>query len=459
MTSSLNSVDLLSHSALFTDLYELTMAAVYYEEAMNEPATFSLFVRSYPPARRFFVAAGLEEVLSYLKNLRFTADDLAYLASTGLFATDFLSFLDHLRFTGEVWAIPEGRLFFANEPILEVTAPLIEAQIIETFLINAVTLQSMIATKAARCVQAAEGRALVDFSLRRTQGTDAGMKVARASYIAGFAGTSNVLAGKTFGIPVYGTMAHSFITSFDHEIEAFRAYARNFPDNTVLLIDTYDTAAGAAKAAEVGFEMKARGEGLKGVRLDSGNIAGLSRQVRKILGNAGLEEAMIFASGAFDEYKIRNVLTQGGEVDSLGVGTKMGVSADAPYLDTAYKLVRYANRPVLKLSPGKATLAGAKQVFRFPLSEGKLEKDIIGLREERIEGGESLLCRVMSGGQRLGTSPPLPQIRERFLEEFSRLEKRYKELKGGPEYPVELSPGLQKLQARITAEVTAKELA
>lgn len=443
---------------LFTDLYELTMAAAYFEHKMFEPATFSLFIRSYPRSRRYFVSAGLADVVDYLQDLKFSAEDLEYLEKTKLFKPGFLSYLEGLRFTGNVYAIPEGRLFFVNEPVLEVTAPLIEAQIIETFVINAVHLQVMIATKASRCVHAAGRRPLVDFSLRRTHGTDAGMKVARASFIGGFIGTSNVLAGKAYRIPIFGTMAHSFVTSFESEIDSFRAFAQTFPENTVLLVDTYDTVRGAKAAAAVGKEMAQKGKKFKGVRLDSGNIASLSRKVREVLRKEGLSGATIFASGGFDEHKIEKVLRRGGDIDSFGVGTKMGVSADAPYFDMAYKMVRYSGRPVLKLSPEKATLAAEKQVFRFKKAKGKLKKDIIGLRDERLEGSESLLKRMMSKGKITANLPSLAQIQKRFLDEFSCLDDKYKSLGGGErEYPVSLSPRLKSLQARLIRRIESRE--
>jgi nicotinate phosphoribosyltransferase len=445
--------------ALVSDLYELTMAACYLENRMSERATFSLFIRGYPPHRRYFVSAGLEDVLAYLATLRFTGEDLAYLEKIGLFKAGFLSYLEKFRFTGNVRAIPEGRLCFANEPILEVEAPLIEAQLVETYLINAINLQTMIATKASRCFHAAGSRGLVDFSLRRTQGADAGMRVARASFIGGFIGTSNVLAGKVYGLPVFGTMAHSFVTSFDREIDSFRAFARTFPRNTVLLVDTYDTLAGTAKAAAVGKEMAGRGEKLSGVRLDSGDIAKLSRKVRFVLKRAGLGKATVFASGAFDEYKILQVLSRQGDVDAFGVGTKMGVSADAPYLDMAYKMVKYGGRPVLKLSPGKTTLVGEKQVFRFFTPKGKLKRDVIGLRNDDMRGGEPLLKKVMVRGKIMRRPVALPLIRKRFLREFAALDEEYKSIQGAARaYPVSLSLRLRRLQTKIKQNVREQEL-
>jgi nicotinate phosphoribosyltransferase len=424
---------------------------------MFEPATFSLFIRNYPRSRRYFVSAGLDDVLNYLSGLRFNPEDLDYLERTKLFKPEFLSYLERFRFTGKVQAIPEGRLFFVNEPLLEVTAPLIEAQLVETFIINALNLQVMIATKASRCFHAAWPRQLVDFSLRRTQGLDAGMKVARASFIGGFTGTSNVLAGKIYGIPTYGTMAHSFVTSFEREIDAFRAFAKTFPENAVLLVDTYDTISGAKAAAAVGKEMASQGKSLKGVRLDSGDIARLSQKVRKILSEKGLDRATIFASGGFDEYTIQKVLKQGGNIDSFGVGTKMGVSADAPYFDMAYKMVEYDGRSVLKLSPQKSTLASAKQVFRFKTPKGRLSGDIIGLRDDHLKAGEPLLEEVMRQGKVVVSTPPLSQIQERFLDEFSCLDEKYKSLaKNVPEYPVVLSPKLKSLQAQLVRRLKAR---
>ncbi|MEJ2165475.1 MAG: nicotinate phosphoribosyltransferase [Desulfobacterales bacterium] len=330
--------------ALLTDLYEFTMAEAYYQNKMFAPATFSLFIRGYPPNRGYFVSAGLEDVLDYLVRIGYSQEALDYLNSTGLFSDDFLHYLSSLRFSGDVHAIAEGRLFFKDEPVLEVTAPIIEGQLMESYIINAINLQVNMASKVARCVYAAAGRNVVDFSLRRTQGPDAALKLARAGYIAGLRGTSNVLAGRTYGIPVSGTMAHSFITSFKEEIDAFRAFADVFGDNTVLLIDTYDTLSGAEKALQVAAEMAARGNKLKGVRLDSGDMTRLSKAVREMFKREGLDDVSIFASGGFDEFKIAGSVESGAEIDAFGVGTKMGTSADSPYTDMAYKLVQYDQR-------------------------------------------------------------------------------------------------------------------
>ena len=444
--------------ALLTDLYELTMAASYFEHGMNESAVFSLFVRKYPPHRRYFVCCGLKEVLEYLSDLKFTGDDLDYLESTGFFNSHFLSYLEHFKFQGSVRALPEGTIFFKNEPVLEVTASLMEAQVIETFVINTINLQSMIATKASRCVHTAGSRTLVDFSFRRTQGIDAAMKVAKSSYIAGFIGTSNVLAGKQYGIPIYGTMAHSFVSTFEKEIDAFRAFTHTYPENSILLVDTYDTLSGTLKAAQVGKEMDARGENLKGIRLDSGDITELSHKTRHILNEYGLEKSMIFASGGFDEYKIQKILSQKADIDSFGVGTKMGVSADAPYLDMAYKIVKYNGKPVIKLSPDKISLTSDKQIFRILSSKGFYDHDVMTLREDSMENGIPLLVPVMSNGKITYDSPPLSEIRARFLENFTHLEEKYKSIhKESPFYPVKISKKLQKLQKETIKKYKNKE--
>lgn len=441
---------------LVTDFYELTMAAAYYQRKMFAPATFSLFIRDYPPDRAYFVSAGVEEVLGFLETLNFSQEDLDYLDATGRFNQDFLHYLSELRFTGHVFAIPEGRLFFKDEPILEVTGPIIEAQLVETYVINAINLQVAVATKASRCVHAAKGRNLVDFSLRRTQGAEAGLKVARTSFMVGFSGTSNVLAGKVYNIPIFGTMAHSFITSFENEIDAFRAFSQVFPENTVLLIDTYENISGARNAAQVAQEMSDRGHKLKGVRLDSGDMAQISKEVRAFLDQRGLQDVSIFASGGFDEFKIARVLEQGAKIDAFGVGTKMGVSADAPYTDMAYKLVKYNARPVLKLSAGKKTLVDEKQVFREK-QDRKPVKDIISLRDEKASG-EPLLKLFMKNGKRTESLEPLTAARERFKEEYDALDDCYKAIKNPKSFPVELNPSLEKLQEEVVHEVKEKEL-
>ena len=455
-------------TGLFTDLYELTMAQVYFQQGMFAPATFSLFIRSYPPDRSYFVSAGLEDVLRQLERWRYPKESIDYLRSTRIFASEFLDYLAEVRFTGDVWAIPEGRLFFAEEPVMEVTAPIIEAQIVETYAINQINLQSLIATKAARCVWAAGGKPLVDYSFRRTHGIDAGLKAARASYIAGFQGTSNVMAGKLYGIPVMGTMAHSFVTSHENELEAFRSFARSFPDRSILLIDTYDTVAGARKAAVVGKEMEALGQRLRAVRLDSGDFASLSREVRPILDQAGLDYVNILASGGLDEFQVEDQTAGGAPIDGFGVGTKMGVSADAPWSDMAYKLVKYDGRPVLKLSTGKISLPDEKQVFRLRDGSGMFSHDVVALRQERIEtsGSEGsdqktadpLLQKVMEGGRINEPVPSLGDIRDRFKADFGCLEDQFKALRVPPHYRVARSTCLEELYRRMEKERMATEV-
>jgi len=435
---------------LLTDLYQLTMAQSYFREQRMGSATFSLFIRSYPPNRGYFVSAGLLDVLAYLEDFTFDASALDYLATQKLFSDDFLHYLADLHFTGDVWALPEGRVFFKDEPIIEITAPIIQAQIVETFVINQLHLQTLIATKAARCVHAAGGRPVVDFALRRTHGTDAGMKVARDSYIAGCGGTSNVLAGSRYGIPVVGTMAHSFVMSFDREIDAFRAYAASFPDSAILLIDTYDTAAGAVNAAQVAQEMAARGKKLIGVRIDSGDLAAQARAVRKILDEAGFADCKIIGSGGLDEYELAELAKV--PFDSYGVGTKMGISADAPWTDISYKLVEYQDRPVLKLSTGKVSWPGKKQLFRFRDSNGQLARDLVGLRDEKLLG-ESLLKQVMRDGRLSEAYPSLIETRKVFEADFSSLPESVKAIRDPSVYAVEFSPRLRALRDEITEKI------
>ena len=438
---------------LFTDLYELTMAQAYFQQGMQQPATFGLTVRSYPPNRGYLVSAGLDDVLDYLAGLRFDDESVSYLGSLGMFTAEFLDFLKGVRFTGTVRAVPEGRLFFADEPVLEVTAPIIEAQLAETYVINQVNLQTALATKAARCVWAAQGRGIADFASRRTQGSDAAMKMARVSYVAGFGSTSNVLAASHYGIPPAGTMAHSFISSFPSELEAFRAYSQSFPDRTVLLLDTYDTVAGAWNAVSIAKELESHGYRLTAVRLDSGDFAALSRQVRDILDREGLDYVRILASGGLDEYELETLVQAEAPIDLFGVGTKAGVSADAPWSDMVYKLVCFDGRPVMKLSEGKVSLPGVKQIFRRRNEDGTLYGDIVGLQEEPGPvDAEPLLEEVMAGGVRTGPSAPLAELRDRFRDEFASLDSRFKDLRRPPHFPVSISPRLQRMTAEVREE-------
>ncbi len=444
-------------SPLQTDLYEFTMAQAYFHREMFAPATFSLFIRDYPTNRGYFVNAGLEDALTFLEEMRYSQSDLDGLHETGLFGDDFLHYLSSMVFSGDVRALAEGRLFFKDEPIVEVTAPIIEAQLAESLIINAINLQVILATKVSRCVQAAEGRNIVDFSLRRTQGGEAAMKLVRAGRIAGLSATSNVLAAGEFDLPASGTMAHSYVTSFESEREAFRTFAQLYGDNTVLLIDTYDTLAGAEKAVEIGKEMKGRGVSLRGVRLDSGDMVYLSREVRKMLDENGLSDVRVFASGGFDEYKIRDHLLAGAKIDGFGVGTKMGVSADAPYTDMAYKLVQYDGRPILKLSSGKKTLVCEKQVYRI-CTDDAMERDVIALHDEAYPRGEALLQRVVGQGKRLVEREPLTAARERLAAELAALPRAYKQIRDPEEYPVDVSERLEARQRETVQAVRKKEL-
>ena len=455
--------------ALFTDLYELTMAASYLQHQMSAQATFSLFVRSLPPERGFLITAGVEDALQFLEGFAFRQEEIDFLRRTQRFRPQVLDYLASLRFTGEVHALPEGTICFAQEPIIEITGPIIEVQLVETAVLNAIHLQTLIASKAARSVVAANGRSVVDFSLRRTHGTDAGMKVARASYLAGFDGTSNVLAGLEYGIPLYGTMAHSFIESFDTEEAAFHAYANTFPDDTALLIDTYDTRSGARHAARIGQTLLQRGHRLRGVRLDSGDLLSLSRETREILDHAGLDFVRIYASGGLDETHIHQLVEAGAPIDVFGIGTAMGVSSDAPFLEIAYKLVEYAGRPRLKLSSGKVSLVGQKQIFRILAADGQFVRDVIGLRHESVEtiAHESgvtkeqvipLLQPTMTQGRRLHPSELLSASRARCANHLQRLSPAVRSLRPNVPYPVTLTRALTQLQEEAIAQVQARDL-
>ncbi len=446
-------------AALFTDLYQITMAASYLREGMHGPATFSLFARTLPPGRAFLVAAGLEDVLNFLRDFCFSRDGLSYLDALGHFDSGFLEFLRRLRFTGLVRAVPEGTVVFPNEPLIEVTAPIIEAQLVETAVLNLVHFQTLLASKAARCVLAARGRPVIEFGLRRTHGVDAGMKAARCAYIAGAAMSSNVLAGLSYGIPPTGTMAHSYVSAFAREIDAFRAFAHAFPGQSTLLLDTYDTLGGARKAVVVAKEMEARGQRLTGVRLDSGNLVGLSLEVRRILDAAGLQYVKIVASGGLDEESIGECLAAGAPIDAFGVGTRMDVSADLPYLDMVYKLVEYDGRPVLKGSEGKVTWAAQKQVYRRILSGEEFAGDVIALREEAPPPGtvEILLRSVMERGRPLAPHPALTAVREYCAAQVASLPEDLRQLHRRATYPVSCSERLVALQSGLRAQIEAAE--
>jgi nicotinate phosphoribosyltransferase len=376
-------------SPLLTDLYQLNMIQAYLEHGETKTAVFEFFVRKLPPERGFLIAAGLEQALDFLQDLRFSSEELEWLAHTGRFGKGLLDHLAQLRFTGDVHAMPEGTAFFANEPILRVTAPLPQAQLIETRLINILHFQSLIAAKAARMVLSAPGKLLVDFGLRRAHGAEAGLFAARASYIAGFAGTATMLAGKLFGIPIYGTMAHSFVQAFDSEEAALEAFARSRPENLILLIDTYDTEEGARKVVSLAPRLKAAGIAIRGVRLDSDRIA-LSKSVRRILDEGGLKEVTIFASGGIDEVELAKAAEGRAPIDGFGIGTSLTTSFDVPALDCAYKLQEYAGLPRRKRSTGKATWPGRKQVWRHYAPDGRMRRDILSVDQDK-QAGEPLI--------------------------------------------------------------------
>lgn len=425
---------------LLTDLYELTMLQAYFEERMSEMAVFSLFVRRLPERRNYLLACGLDDALAFLEALRFDQAALAYLDSLGRFSNRFLRHLEQFRFTGGVYGVPEGTPVFANEPLVEVEAPIAEAQLVEAVVMNQIHLQTVLASKAARVVEAARGRQVVDFGLRRMHGTDAGLKAARAFHIAGVDATSNVAAGQAYGVRVAGTLAHSYIQAHDDEYEAFRAFARLYPD-TILLVDTYDTLAGVRKVVDLARELGPQFR-VSGVRLDSGDLGALAFESRRILDDAGLRHVTIFASGGLNEDEIARLVADGAPIDGFGVGTDMGVSRDAPGLDIAYKLVEYAGRARTKLSTGKALLPGRKQIFRVE-RDGIADHDVLG-RHDEVPCGRPLLQRVMAGGLRCaGEGVALDEARARAKGELGRLPPRVRGLApASPPYLVELSPAL-----------------
>ena len=431
------------------------MAAAYFENHVNATASFDLFVRTLPRERAYLLLAGLEQALEFLENLQFKPAEIEFLRKHPVFrqvSDTFFDCLKTLRFTGEVWAIPEGTPVFAQEPLLRVTAPIIEAQIVETFLLTTLTFQTLIATKAARVVEAAQGRGVVEFGSRRAHGPEAGVLAARAAYIGGCSGTSNVDAGYRFGIPTYGTVAHSFVMAYDSEEASFRQFQRIFPEHAVLLVDTYDTLAAVDKIIQSGLRPR-------GVRLDSGDLVELSKEVRRRLDRSGLNDTRIFASGDLDEFMISKVLARGAAVDMFGVGTALATSKDAPALGGVYKLVEvHSNRKPhyrAKFSQEKSTYPGPKQVFRFCDPQGAYDHDLIGRADEPSENAETLLTCVMRDGRRILLSPSLEQIRERTRQNLGRLPGRYRELCNAASYPVSFSAALEELMKTVQKTVQA----
>jgi nicotinate phosphoribosyltransferase len=438
------------------------MIQAYLDHGETKTAVFEFFVRTLPARRGFLVAAGLEQALDYLENLRFSKAEIEWLRDTGRFGENLLDYLTDFRFSGDVHAMPEGTVFFAGEPILRVTAPLPQAQFVESRLINILHFQTLIASKAARMVLGAPNKVLVDFGLRRAHGAEAGVMAARASYIAGLAGTATVLAGRDFGIPLYGTMAHSFIEAFDDEMAAFAAFAKARPDNLVLLLDTYDTEAAARKVVKLAPKLSAAGIAIGGVRLDSGDLIALSRSVRAILDAGGLAEVTIFASGGLDEDSLAAFARANAPIDGFGVGTSLTTSADVPNIDCVYKMQEYAGLPRRKLSAKKATWPGRKQVWRRYGADGRMAGDRLALDDRSSAddgggGGEPLTALVVQNGRRVGPAPTLEAIRRRATREFERLPEPLRRLEPGTTYPVEVAEELKELAAEVDRRLQSEK--
>jgi nicotinate phosphoribosyltransferase len=436
--------------ALLTDLYQLTMLDAYRHRDMHGVAVFELFVRKLPEGRNFLMTAGLEQALQYLEHLRFSPEDLDWVARSGKFSPGFAEYLADLKFTGAVHAMPEGTVFFPNEPILRVTAPLPEAQLVESRLINLMHFETLVASKAARSVLAAPGKLLVDFGFRRAHGAEAGILAARASYIVGFSGTATVAAAARMGIPVFGTMAHSFVQAHEDEAAAFEHFASVYPQGTTLLIDTYDTEHAARIVVALAARLKAAGIRVGGVRLDSGDLAALSRSVRHILDEGGLADATIFASGNLDEYRVLDLVAAECPIDGFGIGTSLVTSADAPFLDAVYKLQEYAGKARRKRSTGKATWPGRKQVYRHYDRRGRFDHDVVTVEDDRSPGGEPLLAPAMRNGSRLHQPETLVTTRGRASTQLARLPQPLRSLEVADiPYRVEIAPALRSLTEQV----------
>jgi nicotinate phosphoribosyltransferase len=440
-------------SVLLTDLYQFAMLQAYHDAGMNERAAFEFFVRKLPGKRNFLLAAGLEQAVEFLGNLRLSPEELDWLKRCGRFRAEFVDSLADLRFSGDVYAMPEGTVFFPDEPILRVEAPIREAQLVETRLINLLHYQTMIASKAARSVLAAPGKLLVDFGLRRAHGAEAGLMSARASFLAGFTGTATVLAGKLWDIPLYGTMAHSFILAHASELEAFEHFAHSSPSNCTWLIDTYDTENAARALIPLARKLLTEGIAVRGVRIDSGDLGEHARRVRRILDEGGFAEMKIFASGDLDECKLK-MLVDTAPIDGFGIGTRMNTSADAPYLDCAYKLQEYAGIARRKRSEGKATWPGRKQVYRQYDARGRFVGDTLTTVEDAPPAGEPLLRLIMRGGRRVSALPDLPAIRAHASAQLDALPQALRGLETAGPYPVRVAPRLRELARFVDATVS-----
>ncbi len=440
-----------STSPLLTDLYELNMIQAYLDRAEDKEAVFEFFVRRLPARRGFLLAAGLEDALDYLETLRFSAAEIGWLKSTGRFRDNLLDYLSTFRFTGDVHAIPEGSVCFPNEPLIRITAPLPQAQLVESRLINILHFQTLIASKAARMVLAAPGKILSDFGLRTAHGAEAGLYSARASYLAGFAGAANVLAGERYGVPIVGTMAHSFVQVHDDEMTAFENFARARPQGVILLIDTYDTEQGARKVVELAPRLQADGIAIRGVRIDSGDLTEMSKKVRRILDDGGLRDVIILVSGGINEDVLQGMMKEKAPIDGFGIGVNLAASVDVPALDCAYKLQEYAGKPKRKLSEGKVTWPGRKQVWRAYDADGRMRGDILSLESDK-QPGEALVVPVMRAGKRIAPAPTLVQIREHAARDLKRLAGPLARLESGFEYPVNVAEALSALAKQIDAK-------
>jgi len=437
-------------SPLLADLYQFTMLQTYLEQNMQQTAVFELFVRKLPPGRNFLVAAGLEQVLEFLENLQFSAEELDWLATR--FPPQVINYLERFRFEGDVHAMPEGTIFFPDEPMLRITAPMPQAQLVESRLINLMHFETLIASKAARSVLVAPDKLLVDFGMRRAHGAEAGLLAARASYLAGFSGTATVLAGTLYDIPVFGTMAHSFIQAHGDESEAFEHFARSHPDNTILLIDTYDTEIAAHKAVALANKLKMDHIGIQGVRLDSGDLAAHAKNVRQILDDGGLHGTTIFVSGNLDEYKLQALLAANAPIDGFGIGTALDISIDAPALDCAYKLQEFAGKPRRKRSEGKATWPGRKQVYRLFTDDGYFGGDTVALEDDDPQPGTPLIQPFMRAGKRLQPKPSLHELRQQTLVNYDGLPSAMITLETANAYPVTISEALKALARQLDQE-------
>jgi nicotinate phosphoribosyltransferase len=451
--ASIESVSLTPPEAptVLTDLYQLAMLKAYHDQGMNQTAVFEFYIRNLPTQRNFLMAAGLEQVLEYLETLRFTQQERDWLKTSGRFPAEFVDALKEFRFTGDVDALPEGTVFFGNEPVIRITAPLPQAQLAESRIINILQMQTLTASKAARMVLTAPNKTLLDFGLRRAHGAEAGLFVARASYLAGFNGSATVPAETFYGVPVFGTMAHSYIQAHSDETTAFKNFAHSWPDNTIFLLDTYDTVQAAHKVVALSRDLKKEGISINGVRLDSGDLAELAKQVRSILDKGGLKDTRIFASGNLDEYSLEQLIAQQAPIDGFGIGTRLAVSEDAPTLECVYKMQEYDGQAQRKRSEGKATWPGKKQVFRIFDTQGKMQEDHLAIEDESYPG-EALLKPFMRQGKRLNPPPSMEQLRTHAAHQLDQLPKELRSLKPASTYPVHISQKIRELADRLDQE-------